>query len=629
MSITIKMSHRFDSIASIPEIKIPSFSVITGLNGSGKTHLLRALSDGNSAHIAFDDRNMAINPGIYLDITTLKPVSFPEHFGQINAHGNNIDYSRARNYLPARGILGLQLHPITQLKMQYQNTNPESNIEELSLSQRSVALNIPEDVLRKVEEKFGMITDMTEVELETRFPSQNYVSNPFGVDLNQLFYNYLDNWLGNRSRIHEKNLGKTVQAYTDDEFIVRFGPPPWEVINKSLEVAEIPYFVDTNYALKIVENPYIRIVDTRKNLQVPPDKLSSGEKILFSLSLCQFTYDLENDTKIFPSLILLDEIDAVLHPKMIVKLISIIEQVFIDKMKSNVILVTHSGVTVALAPEKSIYLMDNSLNPCLEPVSQQNAIRALTYGVPTLAIKLENRRHIVVESDQDQLIYEIILDILIKERYFNLDLSFVFISSGTEKHNGTSSHVKSVAKVASEQNSTIFGVVDWDNQNEPENHLFVMGYKNRYTIETFLFDPILLVLSLITLEIDPGIFELPVNFKIKDIEQYDQAKIQQISDNVIAYLEFDSVQEKTECFYVNQFSIQIPKVFLSCCSNHGLHKKIVKAFRDSLRPEKREILCHGKNLTDHILKKIIPYFPGFIPVEFRDLFEQLARKEIS
>ncbi|WP_462172994.1 AAA family ATPase [Pseudoalteromonas xiamenensis] len=45
MKLTFKSQHL--SIKAFPDIEIPPFTLITGVNGAGKTHLLRAINLGN------------------------------------------------------------------------------------------------------------------------------------------------------------------------------------------------------------------------------------------------------------------------------------------------------------------------------------------------------------------------------------------------------------------------------------------------------------------------------------------------------------------------------------------------------------------------------------------------------
>ena len=63
--------------------------------------------------------------------------------------------------------------------------------------------------------------------------------------------------------------------------------------------------------------------------------------------------------KHFPQVLLLDEVDASLHPSMMQNMLNVIEKVFLEN-GVKVILVTHSPTTIALAPEESVYVMNRS-----------------------------------------------------------------------------------------------------------------------------------------------------------------------------------------------------------------------------------------------------------------------------
>jgi predicted ATPase len=48
----MRLTHvsRFKSILDLPPTELPSFTLITGVNGAGKTHLLQAIQAG-SVHV--------------------------------------------------------------------------------------------------------------------------------------------------------------------------------------------------------------------------------------------------------------------------------------------------------------------------------------------------------------------------------------------------------------------------------------------------------------------------------------------------------------------------------------------------------------------------------------------------
>jgi ABC-type cobalamin/Fe3+-siderophores transport system ATPase subunit len=54
MKISIKQKHK--SINLPCEFELPEFSVLTGKNGSGKTHLLEAIADNTKSEVYINDK---------------------------------------------------------------------------------------------------------------------------------------------------------------------------------------------------------------------------------------------------------------------------------------------------------------------------------------------------------------------------------------------------------------------------------------------------------------------------------------------------------------------------------------------------------------------------------------------
>ena len=38
----------------------------------------------------------------------------------------------------------------------------------------------------------------------------------------------------------------------------------------------------------------------------------------------------------------------------------------------------------------------------------------------------------------------------------------------------------------------MYGIIDWDKKNNADNKVFVLGWQQRYSIENYVFDPIIL-----------------------------------------------------------------------------------------------------------------------------------------
>lgn len=109
-------------------------------------------------------------------------------------------------------------------------------------------------------------------------------------------------------------------------------------------------------------------------------------------------------------MILLDEVDASLHPSMIKNFLNVIQEVFLERGIS-VLVATHSPTTVALSPEDSIYLMNPSGPKRVTKTSAAEAINILSEGFATLSQGLtffdqiaKSRLTIVTEGQNTLLI---------------------------------------------------------------------------------------------------------------------------------------------------------------------------------------------------------------------------------
>jgi predicted ATPase len=56
--ITIKIKKQYKSI-NLCEFELPDFSVLTGLNGSGKTHLLEAISNEEFSDVSVNGKKIS------------------------------------------------------------------------------------------------------------------------------------------------------------------------------------------------------------------------------------------------------------------------------------------------------------------------------------------------------------------------------------------------------------------------------------------------------------------------------------------------------------------------------------------------------------------------------------------
>ena len=111
------------------------------------------------------------------------------------------------------------------------------------------------------------------------------------------------------------------------------------------------------------------------------ENLSSGEKILMSLCLATFNRTMGRRQ---PKLVLLDELDALLHPSMTSALIAGLKDQFVNN-DTRVIMATHSVTTVSmLEDEEIVRLGRNGGKVDVQPVSKSEAVAELSEGLATI-----------------------------------------------------------------------------------------------------------------------------------------------------------------------------------------------------------------------------------------------------
>jgi len=173
------------------------------------------------------------------------------------------------------------------------------------------------------------------------------------------------------------------------QFIVEKGKSPVDLINEVLDEYKCNgYKLQTEGFQFLLRTPpeqlniKIYLNHTLKHYHTQFDKLSSGEQTLIALTL--MIYKCGKDS-LMPRVLLLDEVDASLHPKMVERLLKVINNKFIMEKNLKVIMATHSPTTVAKAPENcSIYEVDKDADQIAVKTDKRTAIHFLTDGFAVL-----------------------------------------------------------------------------------------------------------------------------------------------------------------------------------------------------------------------------------------------------
>ena len=418
----LKYVKDYKSIKKFADIELPDFVVLTGINGSGKTHLMEAIGsnvvleiDGNenkdSAYLDYNDfivketpvksnqlhktikKNQddnIINAGIkrLADKINVKVKKFKDNYQVEDSKSLNKSQLFAKNLA----------HKMFQHKVDFLNITPLADIEWTE--------EPTQDEKKEIYKKFtNTITDLKSLRNFKKYYeiSQQKQVHIIGLQANHVKYNedflgqllenefkaYREKQTQNDNNFKPAERGENVEYLSEEDFIKKHGPAPWHFFNEILEKYGCNNYLVNWEGLPSPQYPQTPqqfilhiTVKNSEGIPVPIADLSSGEKTL--LALAYQIYRNQKDGNL-PEVLLLDEIDTCLHPSMTRQLLEVLKKVFIDKYGMKIILVTHAPSTVALAPEESIYTMKKDGEDRVEKKTKEEALEILTDGFVSLS----------------------------------------------------------------------------------------------------------------------------------------------------------------------------------------------------------------------------------------------------
>lgn len=584
---SIQFEGQFKSLTPFTWDNIPKFAVITGINGTGKSQLLDLLYE-----------TLMIRP-------RREDVKFVgREFGR-----HEVTYLKGEWKLHSTGpLLFGNIHSMRD--GMYQSFLNEQHRINIANSQFRLS-----EAFQEVIRKFAKQPDQITVDEFYQIFPEVIVENEYELStkISEIFVKH---------RLDEINL-LAKRELSEAEIREKLGRKPWEVLREIIESAKLPFNINDPSTDDFYSSFHLKLTDKISNAEIEFNSLSSGEMVLMSLVF--YLYN-SQEKGVYPKLFLLDEPDAHLHPSMSQQFINVMKKVLVDDMGVQVIMTTHSPSTVALAPEDAIFVASR-VGDRIQKSSKDAALKLLTSGVPSFSVSYENRRQVFVESKYDvyfyEKIYRKILSTLLPE------VSLTFISSGeskTDKHGNPISSCDQVVNITNvlrgSGNKFVWGIVDWDASNEEAEFVKVLGQGNRYSIENYLLDPILITAllfreKLVTRE-ELG---LPAHTLYSDLNRFDCTQLQAIADYTVDKVRSEikpTSEESIEVLLLNNLKISLPLWYLHH-QGHDLENKILNAFPslNKIKAGKEEALKNA------IINKVIDDLPELISRDFLDLFTKL------
>jgi energy-coupling factor transporter ATP-binding protein EcfA2 len=628
----LKIYDNNQSLKINDEIELPAFVIITGANGSGKTQLLTDLAYGQSRlFIDTPQGTSKENFNSYLsklgDSDSKNPVEIPKD------PLLKIEFSPSNNFNPTGGgvisqhmdIDNFQKHQtIAAFLYSEQLKNPQINFDDnealnntfrakinsnlyIPPGQEAITKDVIQLIL-KISKNSGK--DLSELKYYDFIIYDDIpLSGFFSTNLSLLFKRYIY-----RNNFYPENPGKE--------------KAPWALFEEILKDGNLPYSIsipDINDPTKLISAKLIRKEDGK---EIPFESLSSGEKTIMSLIFALYnSYGATKGSSLFPNVLLLDEPDASLHPSLTEYFLKVIQNTFVKNNGVNVIITTHSPSTVALAPELSIFVMENG---GLKKKDKNEAIKLLTEGLSSLTILYENRKQVFVEADFDKFFYENLVQILNKD-YLNKEIILSFIPAGKKQESGSSKVKFYTDSLMKSGNKSICGLLDWDSGNNKEtDRIKIFGKNKRYTTENYIFDPIFLGFFLLfedaagSIDIGYTLFDT-----INTISDITNEKLQICVDLIVAQVKANQVKGMVDddsiidIKLLNHFSIKLPNWYL-VSPGHKLEESCIKAF-----PKLNAFTKEHDTLKKAIIKKAIRVHYSFLPKDIIIAFKELQDLSIS
>lgn len=650
MQLTFSQPHL--SIVDFPPASLPQFTLITGVNGAGKTHLLKAIDEGK---IRVDVAPSFQTQARYFDWNNLVPADqnefdghslvqqrnqyFTQFDAQFQAHKQQLTQVARTLNLP-RDLLQnpKRLASLSRddLALHVPADTLDQAFQQLQAAQNAVSTNILNSGFRgntHAHQMFQSLSQNRQRPIASLRRSDFFDDIPvswgqtdlFQQSLAQLFVAYRDQRIANDlKRLAQQDGDQDAEPLSQDEFEAQYNVPPWDFVNRVLRDANLGFQVDQPERYQLT--PY-RPQLTKMSTGVPIrfGDLSSGEKVLMSFALCIYYAEDRRQVARYPTLLLLDEIDAPLHPSMTRSLVETITSTLVGEFGINVIMTTHSSSTVAIAPEESIHVMDPN-RPGVHRESKSRALNILTDGIPTLSIAFSGRRQVFVESTNDAAVYDTVYQSIRTRIDSERSLAFIPVGhrplEGGDQNAGCAQVRRIVQALNEGGNNSVVGLVDWDGDRNPSDRVMVLAHGERNGIENCIFDPLLIAIHVAR---DARARRNQVG--ITDTENYVDiphlpiARLQQIVDAVCQTMGTTGSEHQPQQ-YAGGLVLDIPIAHLQM-DDHQLESQVLTTF-----PEFNHFNRHGGDLVRHFASTSMTDFPLLIPNAFLATFEQLLHLEL-
>lgn len=453
--ISLSLLKRYKSLQEGFEWNdIPSFAVITGVNGVGKTQLLEVLRGQGSA---VDQRGRI--PIISRKITSLgSPINliFSENTTQRGLSLNGlIEYVKNsdQRLVELRNLdqqINIYLNPIPSWRQRVSQTTDkverlqlENNIrahEEQIRNLQNQKLNVnifayEEELIRIARKLNKKVEDLDEDEI--RLLAIDNFESLTTVD-------ELTRFVANENQRYMRRVTYLSETHRDEEREMLVAQErSYQTINRIFRQYGFNYFEMLNpFPIDGKLNGEIRF-HGKEGETVDFNSLSSGEQAIVQFVIWSYGQDFRGNRL---NTMVLDEPDAHLHPSMCKMMVEIFSEMSAKKEIGGggirIIITTHSPSTVAFTPEGSLFVMQREADNkrSIRPTTSEDAVEILSDGIFTFSRAMSQFTQLSSSQKQNLVFVEGKTDVkhfnkAMQMLGYNLDVEFFDMHDATTLSN--------------------------------------------------------------------------------------------------------------------------------------------------------------------------------------------------
>jgi len=231
---------------------------------------------------------------------------------------------------------------------------------------------------------------------------------------------------------------------------------------------------------------------------------------------------------------------------------------------------------------------------------------------------------VFVESPTDAQTYSGLYRVL-KSR-LNSECSLEFIATGTRSQTGQETNTgcdavkRLVGDLARSGNTSVFGLLDWDQKHQPSDRIFVLAHDRRDGLENVLLDP-LLVAALICHRFSDLKEAIGIAADVSYLEFFalSPSDLQDVVTKVCEAVFGTPAVDTFESVYLGGLRLQIDGRYKTM-DDHKLEAEVLRAF-----PAFNAIARQGKPglLMEYIVNTILLVQKDFTPTEVVDVLKSM------